>query len=124
MLTMWRISLLLLSCLIAEHTYSNPPPIGPPKAEEKKQANTKDKEQSATKDQRGTENSPLFIRVVPSLSVEDAPTDHAKQSNDYTSPEWWIVWVTLILSVITAILAGYTAKLWGATKSLAEDAKG
>jgi hypothetical protein len=121
---MWRISLLLLSCLIADHAFSNPPPIAPSKAEEKNQANTKDKEQSASTDQRGAESSPLYIKVIPPLPIEPGPTDHAKQSNDYTSPEWWIVWVTLILSVITAILAGYTAKLWGATKSLAEDAKG
>ena len=102
---------------------SDPPPPTPPKAEQKNQADTKDKQQPPTPDQRGTENSPLFIKVIPPLTVEPPPAALAQHSNMYTSPEWWLVLVTLILAAITAILAGYTAKLWGATKSLAEEAK-
>lgn len=39
------------------------------------------------------------------------------------NPEWGLVYLTLALVVVTGCLAIYTAKLWGATKSLAEDAK-
>lgn len=120
---MWRISLVLLICLVAGRAYSNPPSPAPPKAEQKNQEHTQDNQKPTSTDQRGTESSPLFIKVIPPLTVEPSPTEHAQQSNGYTSPEWWLVWVTLILAAITAILAGYTAKLWGATKSLAEDAK-
>ena len=122
-----RVFLLAVLCfLIAGLSYaeSKEPPPAPAKAEQKNQTPAKHNQGSTSTDQRGAESSPLFIKVVPSLSIEPSPAEHAKQANDYTSPEWGIVWATLILAVITAILAGYTAKLWGATKSLAEDAKG
>jgi hypothetical protein len=74
---------------------------------------TKDNQEGTSTDQRGTESSPLFMKVVPPLPIKPSPADHAKQTNDYVSPEWGIVWVTFIL-------AGYSAKPWGATKSLAK----
>ena len=120
---MWRIGLVLLICLVAGRVYSNPPLPAPPKAEQKNQTYTKENQQPTSTDKRGTENSPLFIKVVPPLSVQPSSAEHAQQRNEYTSSEWWLVWVTLCLAGITAILARYTAKLWGATKSLAEDAK-
>ena len=122
-LIMWRISLVLLICLVAGRAYSNPPLPAPPKGEQKNQTYIKENQKPNSTDQHGTENSPLFIKVVPPLSVQPSSAEHSQQPNGYTSPEWWLVWVTLILAAITAILAGYTAKLWGATKSLAEDAK-
>lgn len=120
---MWRFGIILLVVIVADSAYSNPPSSAPRDAEQNNQARTKDNQQPTSPDQRGSENSPLFIKVIPPLAVEPGPTEHAQQTNGYTSPEWWLVWVTLILAVITAILTGYTAKLWGATKSLAEDAE-
>ena len=123
MLTVWRLSIAFLICFLAGTAYSNPPSPGPPNAEEKKQADTKEKQQPTKPDRRGTETSPLFIKVIPPLAMDPGPAEHAQNPNGYTSPEWWLVWVTIILAAITAVLAGYTAKLWGATKSLAEDAE-
>jgi hypothetical protein len=120
---MWRISVLLLICLVAVPAYSNPPSPAPPKTEQKNQADPKNKEQPAGTDQRSTEGTPVFIKAIPAPPVEPRPAEHAQEPNWYTSPEWWLVLVTVILGAITAILAGYTAKLWGATKSLAEEAK-
>jgi hypothetical protein len=113
--------LVLISVSFAET--SQPPTPTPPKAEQKNQTDTKDKQPPTSTDQRGTESSPVFIKVVPTLPVEPSPSEHTQQANWYTSPEWWLVWGTLILATITASLAAYTAKLWGATKALAEEAK-
>lgn len=119
-----RTLLLLIVLLFSGNAaQSQEPPPTPAKTEQKQQAHPKQKQQRTSPDKRGTESSPLFIKVIPPLAVEPRSTEHAEQANDYASSEWWLVWVTLILAVITAILACYTAKLWGATKTLAEDAR-
>ena len=120
-----RVLLLIFAVVCAgpEFAQSQIPPPTPPKAEQNNQPDTKDKQQPTSPDQRGTEHSPLFIKVIPALPIEPSPSEHTQQANWYTSPEWWLVLVTIILAAITAILAGYTAKLWGATKTLAKDAK-
>lgn len=123
MLTVWRIGLVLVICLFAGSAYSNPPAPTPPKAEQKNQTNAQDKQQAPNPDQRGSATAPLFIKVIPPLPIEPPTSEHAQQSDWYTSPEWWLVIVTIILAGITAILAGYTAKLWGATNALVDDAK-
>jgi hypothetical protein len=43
--------------------------------------------------------------------------------NDYSSSEWWLVYLTGGLVMVTLGLAIYTAKLWGATKTLSQDAR-
>ena len=121
---MWGISIAVLICLLAGPAFSNPPSPTPSNAEQNPQADTKDKQDSSSTDLRGTETSPLFIKVIPALTIEPRPSEHAEESHWYSSPEWWLVIITGLLTVATIILAGYTAQLWGATKTLAEDAKG
>jgi hypothetical protein len=124
MLTM-RILLVILALLFTgiEITHSQEP--NQAKANQKPQPQPKQSKQHAqsASDRRGSENDPLFIKVIPPLTAEQRSVEHTDHPNDYTSPEWALVWVTIILAVITAILAAYTAKLWGATKALAEDTK-
>lgn len=119
-LTALTLALFVAGAALAQ---SQEPSPAPANTEQKKQAHPKHEQQRASTDQRGTESSPLFIKVVPSLPVEPRSSEHTEKPNDYASPEWGLVWVTIILAAITAILACYTAKLWGATKALAEDAK-
>ena len=120
---MWRISIVLLICLFAGSAYSNPPAPNTPNAEQKNQVDTKDKQQPTNPDQRGTETSPLFIKVIPPLAVEQDSTKEHENSRSYTSSEWWLVYITGALVLATVGLMVYTARLWGATKSLAEDAE-
>ncbi|HXC65822.1 MAG TPA: hypothetical protein VN638_00300, partial [Nitrospiraceae bacterium] len=56
-------------------------------------------------------------------TVEPSPAKGAEHGRDYTSAEWWLVYITGALVLATSGLIIYTARLWGATKSLAEDAK-
>ena len=54
--------------------------------------------------------------------TQGSPAEHASKES-YLSPEWGIVWATLVLAAITAALAVYTAKLYRATVSLGEEAR-
>src|SRR3989338_8343946 len=120
-----RTKLLLIALLFAGNaaTQSQEPSPTPAKASQKPQANPKQHKQRAAEDQRGTEKSPVFIKVIPSLAVEPQPTKEADKGDDYTSPEWWLVYITGALVCFTFGLMIYTARLWGATKTLAEDAR-
>ncbi|MEO7863413.1 MAG: hypothetical protein ABIU05_23850, partial [Nitrospirales bacterium] len=101
-LLIWWLGVLIFVCLFADSTSSTPPNV-----EQKSQTHTKDKEQPTITDRRGTESSPVFIKVLPPLPVEPNPAEHAQRSSGFTSPEWWLVWVTLSLAAITAFLAIY-----------------
>ena len=120
---MWRISIVLLICVFAVPALSNPPAPTPSNAEQNPQTDSKDKQGSTSTDLHGTETSPVFIKVIPPLTIEPRPSEHSEQGHWYSSPEWWLVIITGLLTVVTAILAGYTAQLWGSTKALAEEAK-
>lgn len=118
---MWRISLVLLFSLVVVPAYSNPPT--PPKAGHQPEIGTTQHDETAAKDQRGSETSPLFIKVIPPLAVEPGPAKEAENGHDNSSAEWWLVYITGALVLATCGLIIYTARLWGATKSLAEDAE-
>jgi hypothetical protein len=47
---------------------------------------------------------------------------HKDEGPDYLSSEWWLVYVTAGLLIVTSGLAIYTARLWNTTKDLAEAA--
>lgn len=44
-------------------------------------------------------------------------------SDDYSSADWWVVYVTALLAIITGALAIYTARLFRATVALSEDSR-
>jgi len=49
--------------------------------------------------------------------------DDIRRQYDYGSSEWWLVYLSFALVLVTTGLAIYTAKLWRATNMLAQDAK-
>jgi hypothetical protein len=55
--------------------------------------------------------------------MEPEPTKEHENARSYTSSEWWLVYITSALVLATVGLMIYTARLWGATESLAKDAK-
>ena len=46
-------------------------------------------------------------------------TEH---EHDYFSPEWFLVYITFLLALITGVLAFYTFRLWRATKKMVDSA--
>ena len=120
---MWPINIVLLICLLAGPALSNPPAPAPSKASDQPETNPKKHKKTTTTDQRGTESSPVYIKVVPSLSVEPQTPKETDEHRDDKSSEWWLVYITGTLVAATIGLMIYTGKLWGATKAMAEDAK-
>src|SRR5437868_5866881 len=110
MLTM-RTILMLVVVLFSDLVLaqSQVPSPTPTEAEQKNQTQTKDEGQSTDANQRGTESPPLVIKV--------------EKTRDYTSSEWWLVYITGALVLATCGLIIYTARLWGATKSIVDDSK-
>jgi hypothetical protein len=123
MLTMWRISIVLLICLFPRPAFSNPPSPTPPKASHQPEANPGQQKQYPAADQRGTETSPLFIKVIPPLAIDPEPAKEYEEARDYSSAEWWLVYVTVGLSAITLVLAIFTGWLWNATRKMGNDAR-
>ena len=83
----------------------------------------KDGKQNAKKEQRDTESTPLMVRILPPLGANEPPSDYSKVQHDYSSGEWWLVYLTGTLAAFTLGLMIYTAKLWGSTKNAVEEAK-
>lgn len=122
-LSMLRLAVIALTLLVAGAAYSTQPSPTPPKASHQPETTPKQPEQRATTDQRGTENSPVFITVIPPVSVESQAAKEAEKYRDYMSAEWWLIYITGFLVAATIGLMIYTARLWRATNTLAIDAK-
>lgn len=123
---MWRISILLLICLIAVPAYSNPPSPAPSETKQKPQSSTAQPNQRPDQDQGGTVEPPPVIKIAPSLDADVKATEPGKNHNQEPGSEWrsspeiWIAVFTGLLWVTTIALAAYTARLWSATNKSAE----
>jgi hypothetical protein len=85
---------------------------------------------NTAKDQKNTvlteKNAPhplVISEVSKSPLIEIDRTSELKESRDYFSSEWWLVYLTAALAAITGLLALYTARLFRATVKLGEEAK-
>lgn len=108
---------------MAPQVYSNPPFPAQSNSVHKPETDPAQKNKNANADHRGTETSPLFIKVIPpAIGDPEAPKEH-HEARDYTSAEWWLVYITGALVLSTIGLMIYTARLWRETKNLARDAK-
>lgn len=86
--------------------YSQPPPPGPAKAIQKPQDQTKNNHQVAKDDKRGTENSPLVIKIKDTPESKINAEQTAKYQEEETASSWWLVRITGILAFIAAAEAG------------------
>lgn len=102
---------------------------GPPSAQtQREHAGT---QQQTGPNQRGTPQSPAFVKLVPPDSSEAQRGKTAKEKTDRADSEWRIATATVALAVFTfllaigtSVLAVFTYNLWRATKdAAAEQAK-
>lgn len=70
-----------------------------------------------------TTATPTVIEISPSTVLKVEATDKTQRHHDYSSGEWWLVYLTAALVVVTFGLAVYTALLYRQTKRLASDAE-
>ncbi len=122
-----RIALVMLCLLCGVAAFgaeSQPPAPTPTKPIEKHKSNTsQSKNNPKTENQIGTETVPFVVKVQSPVTDHPEPNKPEEKHNNYTSSEWWLVYLTAALVFVTLGLTIYTARLWRATKVLAKDAK-
>ncbi len=101
----------------------------PPETSEKPKTGTEQPKKRPKTDLRGTEKSPLFIKVIPSQDADPKPAKTEEHHDNKPSQEWWgistegwLVVFTGLLWITTGVLACYTARLWRATSRLVDGA--
>jgi hypothetical protein len=62
-------------------------------------------QQQSTTDQRGTDNMPLVVRVLPAPKTAEEAAQDQSQRNDEASANWWMVKLTGIIALIGLIQA-------------------
>ena len=78
---------------------------------EKPKSHTQQNKQRPARDQRGTESTPPVVKALPSLGANDPAANHSQEQHDYSSGEWWLVYLTAALSIFTFGLMLYTASV-------------
>ena len=61
-------------------------------------------------DERGTENSPIVVKVLPSLKTAEETAQEAAERQEKTSSDWWLDFFTGVLAtmaIIQAFVFGY-----------------
>jgi len=115
------IVLLLCGSGIAQ---SQEPLPAPGRSDQQKQGKSTETKRESTEDLRGTHEKPLIIDVLPASKADEIAKRKSEQEKEKATLDRWLTGASVALAFITFFLALYTAKLWYATKTLAEGAKG
>ncbi len=84
----------------------------------KPRPNATQNDRKSEDDKRGTDGSPVVVKILPPSDLQITTKKSADEHHDYSSAEWWLVYVTGGLAAFTLGLMIFTLKLWGATKKL------
>lgn len=60
------------------------------------------------------------MKVPKPLDINIKAKKKTEKGSGYSSPEWWMVYLTAALAIITALMAYFTACLWSATKTMVD----
>ncbi len=97
--------------------WSNPPSPSAKKDVQKENANLAgNKNETAVK--RGTKDFPFVVETLPAQKSQ-AQADHEHyEHHEKPTLDRWLTYSTIVLAVVTAALAWFTFRLWGATGKL------
>lgn len=94
---------LLLLFICVQFLQSQPPsPTPTAKRDEPQRPTTKRGDQSSN-NKRGTEQSPIFVKVLPSSKTQDESPNDKNEALDKSSADWWMVRLTAAIAVIGLI---------------------
>lgn len=121
----WLVALLLLLAGVAFAESQGPSPtLGKTESRQPQQQSTSSKEDAA-KDQRGTESSPLVVKVLNPPKAEPDATKNPQEQEKQPPTDWWMFGVTGVLAgiallqlgafIVQAIRLGQTIKTMDAT---------
>jgi len=118
------ILIILIASICTICAASQPSNPAPSKLFEKQKDDTNQKKsESAIKQpQHGTVAEPLVVKEQELTSNNPNSVWKEEKHKSWFSPEWVLIYVTLLLVVVTALLAQYTYRLWSSTNTMARDA--
>ena len=109
---MLRIFAFLLVFIWGAAFASEPPSPTPTKSAAQPKTDASENHQDADRFKQDRKNFSIPIAIIKTASKHIESTEEQKNHNDYTSSEWWLVYITGTLSLITLGLAIFTYKLW------------
>lgn len=111
---------LLFSALTSTHAVSYGQTPAPTESRKNKETHAAKSQDPVAKDQRGTDQSPLIIKVLPTPQSEEKATQERSEREDRATNERLLIGANIFLAIFTALLAGFTAKLWWDSRKTAE----
>jgi Sec-independent protein translocase protein TatA len=103
---------------------SQGPSPAPTKAGGVRQQDSRASSQATNSDQRGTEQSPLVIKLLPTERTKQESEEDAQDRHEKASSDWWIVCLTGVLALVAflqLLVFGYQAKKLRETVESAKD---
>lgn len=88
------------SISIPAYSKSKRPAPTPTETRQPPKPESEQSKQDAATEQRGTENFPVFVKIVPAQNLQNQPAKGASKENGQPSPEWWTVYITGALALI------------------------
>jgi hypothetical protein len=116
-------SLVAFAVALATSAVSQQPAPTPPEHIQQPDSHTQKHENRTADSQRVRPASPPPHAPIPSPTTQPQPPEHPGEQQKSSPEEWGLVIATWALVFITGGLAFYTARLWNATKTLADDAR-
>lgn len=110
---MWRVAIALVTVLVSGIAYSSEHP-------NLKSAKT---QSSADSIQRGSDEKPLTVKILPSETAKDEAAQTEKHRKEKSVQDQELVDATIFLGKVTIALAFFTFLLWVATYRLASETK-
>lgn len=117
-------SFLVIALLIAAGYVSalEPPSPTPTKSATKQEANVAQNNRKPDANKRAPKDLPAIIEIFKTPVIQVETTDKTEKHRDYSDAEWWMVYLSGALALITISLAIYTARLWRETKTMVDSA--
>jgi hypothetical protein len=122
---MRRLTLLIILC--STFGQSQPPTPAPAIKSNQPKQPAASRQNQATADERGSKQSPVFIKVLPPEKAYDETADDKTKDLDKSSADWWMVRLTAaiaIIGIIQAIVFGIQAYMLKQTISKMDEIAG
>jgi hypothetical protein len=95
------LSLLLLSVAVVGQ--SNPPPPTPGIKRDQPNQPAADTQKESRADERGTEQSPIVVKVLPTAKTQQEAANDKANPLDKSSADWWMVRLTVVIVLLGSI---------------------
>lgn len=116
------LAVLLLSVASVANSALEPPTPSRTDAVSQQKGDAAQQNANSKSNERATKSPTAVIEISPATVLKVEATNKTENHHDYASSEWWLVYLTGALVLVTLGLAIYTARLYRATVKLGEEA--